>query len=500
MRPQPIFTRAQWDQAQRECFYAFLMATFRILHGNRQFRRAKHVEAMCYALERVARSELKRLIITVPPRHLKSITVAVAFVGWMLGRHPSKKILVASYGGDLAAKHSRDFRRVTQSPDFARVFSAYQVSDYRDTTNEVETTRNGGRRGVSLGGAVTGFGADIIIVDDLMKAADAHSVTAREQARIFFDETLSSRLNDPENGVYVVIQQRLHEDDIVQHLLDKGGWEHINLPAIAEEQQSLQLYHGRTWTRRPGDLLAPELMDEAALAQKRLEMGPRAFEAQYQQNPTPRDGNRVRWEWFECYEYAAERHEYDVVVQSWDTATSVEPGSDFSVCMTFGFYMGKWELLDIYRQRVNYPDLRKAAKRLYRQWNPDRVIIEDASSGRQLVQDLTEDFRAEGKNYRVFMPYRPLKDKEERLDVQCGKLEEGLVLLPEEAPWLLDFKRELLAFPGSRHDDQVDCLSQFLQWTGTPRGKSATYLKDPKTGRPLMDPPRPRGMDFSRFR
>ena len=167
----------------REHFYFFVWKAFVTLHPGRSFIPAWHVEAMCRQLEKVYDEENRRLLITVPPRHLKSICTAVAFVAWAMGHDPSLRVLVASYGQDLAGRHARDFRTVIESPWYRRLFPATRINPRRNTAAEIETTSNGFRKALSLGGAVTGFGGDILVVDDLMKADDARSETERARAR-----------------------------------------------------------------------------------------------------------------------------------------------------------------------------------------------------------------------------------------------------------------------------------------------------------------------------
>ena len=196
-----------------------------------------------------------RQIITVPPRHLKSVTAAVALPAFLLGRDPSVKIIIASCGSDLAARHARDFRLVTASPAYRKLFPRYQVNPMRDTAFEVEASLRDSFKAVSTGGAVTGFGADMIIIDDLMKAGDTRSDLLRERARAYYDETLYSRLNDKQRGAVVAIQQRLHVDDFVAHLLGKGDFHHLNLPAIAEEPQRIPSYFGGVFSRARGHVL-----------------------------------------------------------------------------------------------------------------------------------------------------------------------------------------------------------------------------------------------------
>ena len=283
---------------------------------------------------------------------------------------------------------TRDFRAVTASAEYQRLFPRYATDPRRDTALEIETTLRGSYKAVSTGGPATGFGADFIIIDDLMKAGDARSDVLRERARAYYDETLYSRLNDKQRGAVVAIQQRLHEDDFVAHLLGKGDFDHLNLPAIAEESQRLPTYFGGWFTREPGDILAPALESRATLEVMRRDMGPAAFSAQYRQSPTPPGGNRIRWEWFATCATPLSRTVFQSIVQSWDTGMTAEPTSDWSVGMTFGFHSHRWHLLDVLRRRMDYPELKREVIRLARHWQPDTIIIEDAATGKSLYQEL----------------------------------------------------------------------------------------------------------------
>ena len=310
---------------------------------------------------------------------------------------------------------------------------------------------------VRVGGSVTGHGADLIVVDDLMKANEVHSEAAREEARRWFDNSLVTRLNTKKTGSIVSIQQRLHEDDLPAYLLEKG-YDHLNLPAIGETVEAFEIGGGRVHRRQRGELLNAEREDKAVLDLLRRELGPQVFSAQYQQNPVAPEGNLIRLEWFGRYQSPVERHMVLKVVQSWDTAMSSAPTSDYSVCTTWGFREGRWWLLDVYRERLDYPDLKRAVIRLQREWSAEKVIIEDANCGKSLYQEM----RISGPFVPILMT--PREDKETRLTGQTGRLEEGLCLLPEGAPWLDAFCAELKAFPSGRYADQVDSLTQFLQF------------------------------------
>jgi predicted phage terminase large subunit-like protein len=213
---------------------------------------------------------------------------------------------------------------------------------------------------------------------------------------------------------------------------------------------------GLTHMRRKGEALFPEKESLETLEEIRREIGPYAFGAQFQQEPVPPDGATIRWEWFGVYEELPSRTELLLVVQSWDTAHSTEPGADFSVCTTCG--VGKDEslyLLDVWRRQVDYPTLLGTARELKAKWKADYVVIEKAGVGYALLGDLWKEFRG------TIRAYQPKVDKEIRFAAQSAKIESGLIHLPKEAAWLGPFKHELMAFPNGRHDDQVDSWPSF---------------------------------------
>jgi predicted phage terminase large subunit-like protein len=465
---------------RRSDFSAFVMKVFETLHpGALPLNRAWYLHAMCHALEEASGGEKRRLVITVPPRHLKSITASVALVAWQLGHDPTRKIMVASYSQDLARQHSNLTRTIMESDWYKNDFPDTRISNRGNRALELETTAGGVRKAVSVGGSITGFGADIIIVDDCMKSDEARSPQVREELRNWFDNTLSTRLNDKATGVIISIQQRLHEDDLPAYLLDKG-YSHLNLPAIAEKDEFVPTGPDRYHHRTVGDLLDPLREGCEVLDQLRRDLGSAVFAAQYQQDPVAPEGNMIRMEWFGTYDELPERHEFLKVIQSWDTGMSAAPTSDYTVCLTWGFerYTNKWYLIDVFRERLNFPDLKRKVVELQKTWKADKVLIEDAGSGKSLWHEL----QVSGEFRPVMM--RPVSNKEERFAGCFAEIEAGHFLLPVDAPWLAALRAELKAFPSGRHDDQVDCLSQFIgyqlkhwRWVMTERGPDGRALR-----------------------
>lgn len=477
MSSLPLPARDMTPVLAREFFQVFLEMGFAHLNPGTQFSRAWHLSAMVKVLEDVATGECKRLIITIPPRHLKSITCSVLYPAWLLGRDPTLRIIVASYGAELAAAHARNFRKVIQSAWYARVFPRTAGSIGRDTEMETGTTVGGYRLATAVGGTVTGLGADLIIIDDLMKAQDARSAEAREKAKRFVDETLLSRLDNKRTGRVISIQQRLHEDDIVDHLLQKRGFRHLNLPAIALKDETFPLAVGGTHSRRIGEALDPARESLETLEALRVEMGSRAFEAQYQQNPNPPESEYVRFERIPRYDAAPPREALHKVVHSWDPAISPEAGADYSACSVWGFDGKAWLLLEMIRVRLAYPDLLERVRAERRRGQPDVILVEKASVGQALLADLWRDKRMLTANARHRAPDCEVLaaavrlGKEERFASQVEQLYSGFAKLPREALWLDDLRKEMTTFPNGRHDDQVDCISQFLRYAVERRGR-----------------------------
>jgi hypothetical protein len=428
--------RAAMNMALRGNLGFFVETVFATLNPSETFRPNWHIQAMCHGLNEVRRGRDKRLVITVPPRHLKSITVSVAYVAWVMGHDPSAKFIVASYGGELALQLARDFQRVMGSPWYKQAFPAVG-KPRRNAEGDLVTTAGGYRRAVSVGGALTGFGADYIIVDDLIKATDASSPAARAAMLDCFRGALISRLNNQETGRVIVIAQRLHEDDLPGHCIETGLYRHINLPAIAQGPQVIQLGGSKVHARATGDLLFPAFQSRTTLDRLRLEQGATFFSAQYLQDPTPAEGDLIRWADIQRYAAAPARRRLQKIVQSWDTAEVDTANSDYSACSTWGFFEGLWFLLDVTRFKAGFRDLVDRARAHRDGWKPDLILIEEAGSGRHLLAEFNHERRTspEGRapSWKLHRCQASV-GKKERWAAQAAKLEAGFALFPEDAP------------------------------------------------------------------
>jgi hypothetical protein len=429
-----------------------------------------------------------RPIINAPPRYLKSHLVSVTFPAWCLGHQPSAQILCASYAQELADKLSRDCRRIMMSDWYRRVFPT-RLSPERQAVSEFETTAQGCRLATSVGGVLTGRGADLIIIDDPLKPEEALSQAQRRAANEWFDHTLYSRLNDKRRGGIVVVMHRLHEDDLVSHVVRQEDWELVSLPAVAEtdETQTVDTIWGpKRLTRRQGEALQSAREPLPMLEQIPRTIGEYNFAGQYQRAPSPLGGGLVKAGWFRHYA-VEETPQFVRIVQSWDTASKATELSDYSVCTSWGILGKNLYLLDVLRQRLEYPALKRAVRAQYERFRPSVVLIEDKASGTQLIQELIADGLYAVTRYqpqfdkvmrsrrcqRQRLPRQAKLRFVESMHAQTAMIENGFVHLPDAAPWLAQYLHELSAFPNGRHDDQVDSTAQMLDWFKLGAGPSS---------------------------
>ena len=443
------------DAILRNDFEGFLHRCVLYLNPGAPFLPNWHIQAIAYQLDRIRRGEITRLIINMPPRHLKSLTISVAFTAFLLGKMPWRRIFAISYGDDLSAKHASDFRSIVHSSWYRRAFPNMRIA--RSIEGELITTKRGFRKSTSVSGPLTGLGGDLFIIDDPQKPADAQSEARRSTLNQWVSNILMSRLDNKETGAVIVVMQRVHLDDLSGFLSSSSDdWEILSLPAIAEVDESIPVGINQIHHRKMGEALhAHESL--ATLRKQQQTLGPDVFAAQYQQSPVPAGGAMVKRNWLRSYDVAPELTS-GTVIQSWDTAAKDGAQNDWSVCTTWLVVDKHFYLLDLTRGRYEYPQLRATALALAERYKPSRILIEDASTGIALAQELNQI-----RHYYVdLIPVD--RDKIGRLYVQTGKFAEGLVLFPREASFLAELEAELLVFPQGRNDDQVDSITQALAY------------------------------------
>jgi predicted phage terminase large subunit-like protein len=452
----------QFEFLMRQDLMSFVERSFYELNPQSLFVSSPHIEVMASRLEACRRGKTKRLIVNLPPRSLKSHSASVALPAWLLGHNPALQIICASYGQDLADKHARDCRTLMGRSFYRRLFPHTRLSAEKQSVNEFMTLAQGFRLSTSVGGVLTGRGADVIILDDPLKPDDALSETRRSSVNDWYNNTLLTRLNSKRDGIIIIVMQRLHQDDLVGHVMAQGSWEVLSFPAIAQEDEVHLIstpFGRRRFERKAGEALEPYREPLLVLAGIRRTIGEYNFASQYQQEPIPLGGAILRTAWLKRYDSSDLPESFDCILQSWDTANKSGELNDFSVCTTWGAANDCYYLLDVFRQRLNYPDLKRAVREQACRLHADIVLIEDKASGTQLIQDLQNDGMCGVEPYAP----PPGSDKTLRLYAQTAEFESGRVCVPHSAPWLDEYIRELTAFPGSKYDDQVDSTTQAIE-------------------------------------
>lgn len=436
----------------------FLRRAFAELGGQGTYSHNWHIDAIIHQLDLIRTRETRRLLVTMPPRHLKSRLISIAWVAWMLGHNPALSFLCVSYGQDLSEDYARDCLKIMQSRWYREAFPDTVLK--RAAIADLRTTAGGRRMATSIDGATTGFGADIIIIDDPMKGQDATSLAARDKVIRWFDETLSQRLNDQLMGSIIVVMQRLHEGDLVGVLREREGWRELCLPAIASRDEDIPLTFGRTFRRREGCALHPGRLPLPELLRRKAD-NPYVFAAQFQQQPVPAHGNMIEAAWIHYYDLATLDLSRGQIVMSLDTASKDNPFNDYSVIMVALVAGKSVYILDVLRARLQFNPLKAKVIELARLYQATVMLVEDASSGTALIQSLIAE---EPRGVPSPIPCRPEGDKVARVMNISSMIMSGRLFLPERTHWLGEFTGELLGFPSSRYDDQVDALSQLLIW------------------------------------
>ena len=445
--------------AARDDLVTFAQLCFYILKPTTQLLMNWHIKAIAHQLERIRLGQQKRLIVAVPPRHLKSIITSVAYPAFILGQDPSKTIIVASYAADLAIKHGNDFRAIIQSDMYRKVFPNVHIA--KNTESEVTTTAGGCRIATSVDGPITGRGCDIAIIDDPLKPGEALSDARRERVNDWYYQTFLSRLDDPRNAAIVLVMQRLHENDLAGTLLRSSEeWFYLKLPAIAACDETIVVGSSQIYERREGEALHAGRMPLDELEKRREEVGTDTWQAQYQQEPVPPGCYMIRRTWVQRYDVPPPRTSRSRVIQSIDTAIKAGPLNDYSVITTWQIEDHRYYLIDVARKRLEYPYLKAFVWEQMEKHRPNEILIEDAGTGWALIHELKLT------RYNV-IGVRPEGDKRTRAQIVAAKFESGKIFLPLSAPWLAELEAELFSFPQSRHDDQVDSISQALAYEST---------------------------------
>lgn len=433
----------------------FIQKSFYIINQGTKYIHNWHIDAISEALNEVCNGNIKRLIINMPPRYLKSVCVSASFPAWILGNNPEKRIIVSSYSEKLTLKHSTDCRLIMESQWFKSVFPDCILSKNQNEKYKFSTIKNGYRFATSVGGTLTGEGGDILIIDDPHNPQQILSSKYRQKVLDWYSNTFSSRLNNKKNGAIIIVMQRLHQDDLSGYLLskDKDGWFHLNLPVIFEEDCNIKVGNFNKNINK-GEYLFEEREGKEEIDKIKIDMGMYVFNAQYQQKPMLLDYGIFKKAWIQYYN---ENIIYENIYLSFDTAIKTGINNDPTVCTIWGTYKNKYYLIDLFRNWLEYPELKRESINLINKWKPSAVLIEDKASGQSLIQDLKKD--------KInIISIKVIKDKITRFASITPIFESERVLFRENSSWLFDLEYELMSFPVANHDDQVDSISQFLNW------------------------------------
>lgn len=396
-------------------------------------------------LERLTTGDITRLVFITPPRIGKTLLSNILVPAYTLGRNPTERIISVSYGSELSETWGRRVRNTLTDPTFHEIYPNCQLSPDSAAVYRFETTAGGEYSATGRGGPITGKGASLLILDDLLKDwSEANSETTCRATIEWLQSVALTRLAP--GGRVLAIGTRWSERDPLGWLMQQPGVVVVHLPAFAEANDPLH--------REPGEALWPSHYPVEALEAIRADVGSRVFQTLYQGNVAASQGTIFKREWFRHYPTPPEK--LTRKIQSWDTAFKTGATNDYSVCVTIGETVNGFYVLALYRAKIEFPELKRQFGLQADLWHPSEIYIEDKSSGQSLIQELKLS-----TNYPV-IAIKVDRDKETRASAVTGYFESGRVLFPEGAAWLADLEDELASFPAGLHDDCVDAITQAL--------------------------------------
>lgn len=412
------------------------------------FEIAAHHALMISYLEKLIDGRIRRLMITTAPRHGKTTLGSILLPCYVLGRDPKREAVVAvSYGSELSESWGRKIKGIMSDGPFRNIFPGCVISGDSAAQYRFDILGGSSFVGTGRGGPLTGRGSSFLILDDLTKdAAEAQSPAIMKSVCEWLDQVAFTRLSP--NARVLSIATRWSEKDPQSHLLQQGDWTVLNLPAFSEGE-------GDPLGRPIGAPLWPSRFPAEVLERTKRDIGSRAFQILYQQNPRAGAGNIFRREWFQLYN---QRPQFDRIVQSWDCATKTGTGNDYSVGSVWGITSNGYYLLSLVRRRMEFVELRHTIAALADEWKPNVVLVEDAGAGSSAIQELKSS-----TTYPI-IAVKADRSKIARAEAVTPTFESGRVYFPDGAFWLSELMDELCSFPTSQFDDQVDSCTQFLNY------------------------------------
>jgi predicted phage terminase large subunit-like protein len=453
MELDPAF--AVYREALENSLYLFVREGFKIVEPQTEFVDGWHIEAICDHLQAISDGRIKRLIINVPPRSMKSLIVSVFFPAWEWTTKPHMRYLTGSYSGVLSMRDAVKTRRLISSPWYQRLWGdRFQMAGDQNVKGRYENTATGHRITTSTDSFATGEGGDRVIIDDPLNASDAESQVVREGVNEWFDGTMTTRLNDPKNGAFVIVMQRLHENDLTGHLMERGGWEHLCIPAEFEINHPTLSKTSLVWVdprKYEGELLWGKRMGVNELNALKVAMGSRIAAGQLQQRPTAAEGDIIKKNWIKWY---TEMPKFDEITISVDLAFKGSESSDRCAIGVFGMVGVNHYLIEGNLFLAGYTEQKATLKACIERYRNSIVIIEDKANGSAIIDELKQSFNN-------IIPIGKDKDKMSYLSACAPMIEAGQLYLPNNTEGR-EWANELTGFPRVKYDDAVDATSQYL--------------------------------------
>lgn len=462
-------------------FRAYIPEAWKVIEPDNPFVPGWHIDAVAEHLTAISRGQIRKLIINIPPGHMKSLEACVFWQTWEWTDRPELRFIFASHDQSLATRDSLKCRRIIESDWYQmRWGDRVQLAADENLKTRFQNTRAGFRYSFGVGGA-TGERADRIVVDDPHKIEEVLSSVTRKSVLDWWDTTMWNRVTDPEKSGRVVVMQRLHQQDLTGHLLASGDWEHLCLPAEYEPGKSKRAT-SIGWNdprTKPAELLWPERFGAAAIVEAKSH-GSYNYAGQYQQSPSPAEGGMLKRAWWQ--EYGAIPAELDTLIQSWDLTFKDGAANDFVVGQVWGKKGGNVYLLDQVRARLDFPATKRAIASLSKKWPAALTkLIEDKANGPAIIAEMKADVTG-------IIAVKVKDSKEERAAAVSPSIESGNVFLPSPdlAPWIHDFLEEASVFPMGAHDDQVDAMTQALARLLGKKGRGWDLAAYAETAKPKI--------------
>jgi phage terminase large subunit-like protein len=438
----------------RQNFLSFARKAIREFEGTK-LGNEPYLRYLADELGQFAENETHRLIVNLPPGHLKTWLASTCLTAWLLAYDPSLKVIIVTHVEQLSKTIARNIRSILQSSWFKEVFASRIKKGHAEVT-DFGTTAGGGVFVTSFRGGFTGRRADVIIVDDPHDIR--HKLEEIESTIESFNTVLLSRLNDRKNGRVLVVAHRVHEHDLSAHLLQRKKWKHVLLPLVATWDQTYQTSSG-DWLRRKGELLRPDYLGSDDIDELRASLFSPDFEMLYQQDSDLQTLPAIRASHFPTIT--------ELMPPSAPVVLSVDAGmtkgrkSAFSVIQAWRVMSDRYHLLDQFREQCDYATLRYALRRFRRHYRPSAILIERAANGIALISDFSVKYG------HLIMPVEPDgRSKSARLRVHAETILAKRIHLPADEPWRDHFVAEFVEFPRGQFTDQVDATTQFLDHAG----------------------------------